>query len=143
MILAFVALAAATVPSGHDFACTPVRVWDGDGPIWCREGPRIRLGGISAREIDGSCRKGHPCPRASGTEARDRLVGMFGGAKGRTGTGHILVVGPVLRCRSTGSARRDRTGAWCTSPATGDVSCAMLRSGTVARWDRYAGKHCR
>lgn len=142
-MLAIFLLAVAVVPSGQSFICTPVRVWDGDGPIWCREGPRIRLAGIAAREIDGSCRRGQPCPRASGIVARDTLVRLLGGAKGRTGTGHILVAGPKLQCRSTGNAKGDRTGAWCAAPAIGDVSCAMIATGTVLRWSRYAAGHCR
>src|SRR4028118_43364 len=52
------------------FICTPVEVWDGDGPIWCAEGPRVRLAGIAARELDETCRPGHPCPRARGRRAR-------------------------------------------------------------------------
>jgi hypothetical protein len=93
-MLAVFLLAVAVVQGGQSFTCTPIRVWDGDGPIWCREGPRIRLAGIAAREIDGSCRTGHPCPRASGIVARDTLVRLLGGAKGRSATGHILVTGP-------------------------------------------------
>ena len=61
--------------------CTPIAVFDGDGPIWCDEGPKIRLAGIAAREIDGTCRPHHPCPDASGIEARDALVLLLGGAK--------------------------------------------------------------
>lgn len=38
------AAAAIVVPSGVPFTCTPVRVWDGDGPVWCKEGPRGRRG---------------------------------------------------------------------------------------------------
>ncbi|TZG24375.1 thermonuclease family protein [Sphingomonas montanisoli] len=136
-------LAVATVPAGQMFTCTPIRVWDGDGPVWCREGPRIRLGGIAAREIDGSCRRGQPCPRASGIAARDALVRLLGGARGRSGTGHILVTGPRLHCRSTGNAKGDRTGAWCSAPGIGDLSCAMIATGTVLRWQRYAAGHCR
>ncbi|QKS02350.1 hypothetical protein F9288_21515 (plasmid) [Sphingomonas sp. CL5.1] len=136
-------LAVATVPAGQTFICTPIRVWDGDGPVWCREGPRIRLGGIAAREIDGSCRRGQPCPRASGIAARDALVRLLGGARGRSGTGHILVSGPRLQCRSTGNAKGDRTGAWCSAPGIGDLSCAMIATGTVLRWQRYAAGHCR
>lgn len=136
-------LAVATVPAGQTFICTPIRVWDGDGPVWCREGPRIRLGGIAAREIDGSCRRGQPCPRASGIAARDALVRLLGGARGRTGTGHILVTGPRLQCSSTGNAKGDRTGAWCSAPGVGDLSCAMIATGTVLRWQRYATGHCR
>jgi hypothetical protein len=40
------------VASGRTFPCTPTRVWDADGPIWCAEGPRIRLAGIAAREMN-------------------------------------------------------------------------------------------
>lgn len=63
-------LALQVVAAGHSFTCTPTRVWDGDGPIWCAEGQRIRLAGIAAREIDGSCasvslvRAPRPRPRA-------------------------------------------------------------------------------
>ena len=56
-ILLFVAsVATASVPlvkAGQTFTCTPTHVWDGDGPIWCEEGPRLRLAGIAAREMDG------------------------------------------------------------------------------------------
>jgi endonuclease YncB( thermonuclease family) len=49
-------LTASIMPAGQTFECTPIRVWDGDGPVWCAEGSRIRLSGIAAREIDGTCR---------------------------------------------------------------------------------------
>lgn len=135
-------LTAAIIASGQGFACTPTRVWDGDGPIWCAEGPKVRLAGIAAREIDGTCKDGHPCPEASGEEARDRLVRLLGGAKGYTKTGHILVSAPTMRCMSNGSARGERTGAWCKLPGKGDLGCAMMQSGTVMRWERYARGHC-
>jgi endonuclease YncB( thermonuclease family) len=44
-------LAAKIIAAGATFACTPIAVWDGDGPVWCAEGPRIRLHGIAAREV--------------------------------------------------------------------------------------------
>jgi hypothetical protein len=134
--------AAAVLPSGTLFTCTPVRVWDGDGPIWCAEGPHVRLAGIAAREIDETCKKGQPCPRTSGRRARDRLVAFLGGPKGRSRNGHVLVPAPSMRCVSNGSARGDRTGAWCDLPGVGDLSCAMIQSRTVLRWDRYAHGHC-
>jgi endonuclease YncB( thermonuclease family) len=136
-------LAATVIPDGQAFTCTPTRVWDGDGPIWCREGMHVRLAGIAAREMDGSCRPGQPCPEASALAARDALVNLLGGAQGRTSTGHILVDGPTMRCLSTGNARGNRTGAWCAAPSFGDLSCAMIRTGTVLRWDRYAHGRCR
>lgn len=127
------------VPDGQRFACTPTAVWDGDGPIWCAEGPHIRLQGIAAREIGDHCRNGQPCPSASAITARDALVTLLGGARGTLATSHVRVAGPRLNCRSSGAARGDRTGALCALPDGRDLSCAMVRSGTVLRWARYGG----
>ncbi len=127
--------------AGERFACTPTRVYDGDGPIWCAEGPRVRLAGIAAREIDGSCRRNHPCPATTGTAARAHLVRLIGRRSGVAPTGHVLVEGPSLTCVSAGSAGGSRTAAWCVSPVQGDLSCAMVRSGYALRWDRYWRGH--
>lgn len=139
MLLALLFAAADVVPSGVAFTCTPTAVHDGDGPIWCAEGPRIRLSGIAAREADGTCRPGHPCPAASADQARDMLVSLLGGPRGRLRTGHVVVRGPAMRCVSRGGARGTRTGALCSLPGIGDLSCAMVKSGTVLRWRRYGG----
>ncbi|HEX8579300.1 MAG TPA: hypothetical protein VF655_06870 [Allosphingosinicella sp.] len=133
--------AQAARPAGESFACTPTKLWDGDGPIHCAEGPRIRLSGIAARETDGSCRPGHPCPDASAEAARDALAGLLGQTTGVAPQGHVLIEGPTLTCRSLGSAGGKRTAAWCVSPKTGDLSCAMVASGTVAKWDKYWRGH--
>lgn len=133
MILAF----AAVVAAGTSFTCTPTRVWDGDGPIWCAEGPKIRLAGIAAREIDESCRSHHPCPIASGEAARDALARFIGKPVGRSREGHVLVKGPALRCVSEGSGKGGRTAAWCISPKSGDLSCAMVTAGYALRWAQY------
>ena len=130
-------LAASIVAAGQTFSCTPTHVWDGDGPVWCAEGPHIRIAGIAAREMDGTCRTHQPCPDASAEEARDALVGLFGGARGTTPTGHVLVAGFALACRSEGSAGGNRTAAWCRFGSGADLSCAMVATGTVLRWDRY------
>lgn len=134
----------AIVPAGQDFACTPVAVWDGDGPVWCAEGPRIRMAGIAAREMDGTCSPGHPCPSASAIAARDALVALIGTPVGRLAHGHVAVRGPTMTCRSEGGAGGSRTAAWCVSPQGGDLSCGMVRSGFAAVWRRYWGDHeCR
>ena len=83
--------ATPVVQEGKTFTCTPIAVWDGDGPIWCSEGPRIRLSGIAAREMDETCSSGHPCPAASGLNARNALAKLLGGSKGSLPTGHIKV----------------------------------------------------
>jgi endonuclease YncB( thermonuclease family) len=129
------------VAAGMAFTCTPTAVWDGDGPVWCAEGPKVRLAGIAAREIDGTCKPGHPCPTGTGRAARDHLVKLLGGPKGTLGTGHIRVQAPPLRCLSEGSGRGSRTAAWCSSTATGDLSCAMVSGGHAVRWGRYWRKH--
>lgn len=137
----FVFVAAAIIPAGQGFECTPIRVWDGDGPIWCSEGPHVRLSGIAAREMDESCNANQPCPDASAIEARNGLVAMIGSSAGLSKEGHILVRGPTMRCVSDGGAGGTRTAAWCTSPKSGDVSCAMVRSGLALRWERYWRDH--
>lgn len=119
------------VAAGTTFQCTPVAVYDGDGPVWCAEGPHIRLSGIAAREMDGTCRSNQPCPAASAIEARDALVKLLGGPRGLLPTGHVIVSGPVLSCRSLGSAGGTRTAAWCTA-----LPMAISRAGWWRR-DRF------
>lgn len=126
------------VPEGERFTCTAIAVWDGDGPVWCRESPRLRIAGIAAREIDGSCLPGHPCPDASGIAARDALVGLLGGPYGKMRTGHVTIEPIVLRCRSRGDGKRNRTAATCRLPGGHDLAQAMLATGTVKRW-HYKG----
>src|SRR3546814_11355617 len=77
-------LFASVIPAGQSFTCTPVAVWDGDGPIWCAEGPHVRLSGVAAREMDGSCRPGHPCPTADAVAARAHQAGLLGAMHCRT-----------------------------------------------------------
>lgn len=132
------------VESDAQFSCTPTAVWDGDGPIWCAEGPRVRLGGIAAREVNGTCRDNQPCPQATGIAARDALVSLLGGPRGRRAEGHIIVSGPKLQCASVGSAGGGRTAAWCQTPDGRELSCAMIATGTALRWPRYDRKNrCR
>lgn len=132
---------ARIAPAGSTFKCTVKAIWDGDGPLLCREGVKIRIAGVAAREIDDTCRPYQPCPPVSGVEARDRLVRLFGGARGRTADGHIIVRSAPMRCVSDGPAKGSRTAAWCTSPVFGDLSCAVVRSGGAVRWMRYWRQH--
>lgn len=144
----FVGLAVASpggatpvVANGATFKCTPIAVWDGDGPIWCAEGPRIRLAGVAAREIDGTCKANQPCPTVGGQDARDRLVRLLGGPRGKLATGHVIVRAAPLNCVSEGSAGGVRTAAWCRSSSLGDLSCQVVRAGGAIRWPRYWQNH--
>jgi endonuclease YncB( thermonuclease family) len=129
----------AVVASGLSFTCTPTAVYDGDGPIWCAEGPKIRLAGIAAREMDGTCRSNQPCPKTGAAEARSHLASLVGRPIGRRPEGHILVKADPLRCVSEGNGRGSRTAAWCKTAHGVDLSCAMVRSGMALRWARYQG----
>ena len=139
MLLSLILATVPIIPNGAAFTCTPEAAWDGDGPIWCKEGPRIRLGGIAAREIDESCATRHPCPSASGVAARDHLAGLLGTVQGIAATGHVRISGAPLQCVSQGSAGDNRTAAFCRSPESGDISCAMVHDGYAVRWDGYWG----
>jgi hypothetical protein len=132
---------APVVPSGLQFQCTPTAVYDGDGPIWCAEGPKIRIAGVAAREMDGTCRSNQPCPTVGAIDARDRVVRLFGGPRGTLSTGHIVVRSATMTCTSEGSAGGSRTAAWCTSAAFGDLSCAVVAAGGVLKWPRYWRDH--
>lgn len=74
---------------------------------------------------------------ASADVARDALVQLVGKPIGRSREGHVMVRGAALTCRSYGSAGRGRTDARCRSAQHGDLSCAMIRTRTVVRWERY------
>jgi endonuclease YncB( thermonuclease family) len=129
--------AASIVAAGASFTCTPMRVWDGGGPIWCAEGPKIRLARVAAREIDRACRPHHPCPKAAGTAARDALVKLIGAPAGTSAEGHVLIRGKPLTCRSEGSGKGFRTAAWCSTAAGRNLSCAMVQGGYALRWPQY------
>jgi hypothetical protein len=132
---------AQVVPARQTFQCTPTAVWDGDGPVWCAEGPKVRIAGVAAREMDGSCRPNQPCPTVSATDARDRLVTLLGGSQGKTADQHIKVRAATMSCLSDGSAGGSRTAAWCHSPMVGDLSCAVVRAGGAIRWPLYWRNH--
>lgn len=138
---ALIFLAAAVVAPGTLFSCTPTAVWDGDEPIWCAEGPHVRVAGVAARESDETCRSNQPCPDASAIAAKTTLTNLVGVQTGTNSTGHFLVKGPTMRCLSDGGAGGNRTAAWCVSPRGGDISCAMVASGKAIRWDRYWRNH--
>jgi hypothetical protein len=133
--------AAKIVPTGQTFQCTPTLVWDGDGPVFCAEGPKVRIAGVAAREMDGTCRPNQPCPAVGAIEARDRLVRILGGSRGILPDGHIVVSSETMTCLSDGSAGGSRTAAWCRSPIVGDLSCAVIRAGGAVRWPRFWREH--
>ncbi|GAA4720909.1 hypothetical protein GCM10023325_17560 [Sphingomonas lutea] len=70
---------AQVVQHGTTFTCTPIAVWDGDGPIWCAEGQKVRIAGVAARELDGTCRSRQPCPPVKRSTRATGLCGCWAG----------------------------------------------------------------
>lgn len=139
-MLSIVLAAVMIVPASKPFTCTPVQVWDADGSIWCAEGPRIRLHGIAAREMDGTCRAGHPCPDMPPIPARRALIRLFGAVAGEaTATGHIRISeASPLACRSHGGAGGNRTAARCNLPDGSDLGCRLIALGAAREWRQYS-----
>lgn len=111
--------------AGDRFTCAVASITDGD-TLRCTDGTRVRIAGINAREKDGSCKNGAPCPLASDYEATAALS--------------AIASGETLECQANGTTY-NRVAAFCRTAAGVDVSCAMLDGGTVARWDRHWNGH--
>jgi endonuclease YncB( thermonuclease family) len=114
--------AALPEPRGPRFDCRVTGVHDGDGPIYCASGEKVRLTAIAARETDGRCAPGHPCPAASAAAATDAL--------------RRLAMGQTLVCEKTGTSY-GRVTAWCWRDDGVELNCAMVEGGTAAYWRRY------
>jgi endonuclease YncB( thermonuclease family) len=123
--------AVVQAATSNTFPCTVSSITDGD-TFQCQETGadgkqiRIRLSGIAARERDGSCTKGHPCPTASAEAATAQI--------------NSLALAQPLQCREVG-VTYGRIAAFCALPDGKDLSCAMVESGMVEKWDRYWGDH--
>lgn len=116
--------------AGDAFSCTVENITDGD-TLRCAESGadgrsiRVRLSGIAARERDGSCSPGHPCPDATAESATAELERLAGGQ--------------VLRCEPVGTTY-GRVAAFCHAGGV-DLSCAMVEGGYAAKWDKHWNGH--
>lgn len=104
----------------YDFACDVAYVNDGD-TLRCRDGTRVRLHAIAARETDGSCSPGHPCPTASAETSTAALTRL---------------VGNRITCSRTGQSY-ERVTAICHNTSGVEINCAMVESGAALIWDRF------
>ncbi len=139
----FALLAASIVAAGQSFTCTPTHVWDGDGPVWCAEGPHIRIAGIAAREMDGTCRPNQPCVPGDPREQRRAMARVMGATVAREDAsplGQLWFAQPVaLICFPTGTSH-SRVTAWCHLPDGRDLSCEAIRAKVAVRWELYDPK---
>jgi len=123
MLLAALALVAA----GRTFECRVTSVHDGD-TTRCADGTRVRLQGIDANELDGSCHT--TCAQLSASAARDDLS--------------RLALEKLAQCVSTGRSYR-RVTAWCAVAGPNgravDLSCAQVAAGAAVIWHRFDPQH--
>jgi len=111
-------LAALALAFGQLFTCEVVSVHDGDS-LRCADGTRVRLQGVDANELDGSCH--FSCAAQSARWAQANLA--------------ELALNKRADCISTGKSYR-RVTAWCTVART-DLSCAQVSSGAAVVWARF------
>jgi len=107
------------------FTCRVASITDGD-TLRCADGTRVRLNAVAARESDGTCTQGHPCPGASAEAATAKLTEL---ARGQT-----------LQCRQTGTSY-GRKAAICVNEEGTEINCAMVQSGTALIWPEYANEN--
>ncbi len=108
----------------YDFVCDVAFVNDGD-TLRCRDGTRVRLHAIAARETDNSCSPGHPCPTASAATSTAALTRL---------------AGDRITCLRTGQSY-ERVTAICHNTSGVEINCAMVESGAAVVWERFNRQH--
>lgn len=103
------------------FTCRVTNVHDGD-TLRCQDGTRVRLHAVAARELDESCRSGHPCPAATGAAAQRALSD--------------LALGQVLNCEQTGTSY-ERVTAICRNEKGIEINCEMVNNGLALIWPKF------
>ncbi|WP_445191243.1 thermonuclease family protein [Sphingomonas sp. Tas61C01] len=120
MIIAAALLAAP-------FACIVTKVHDGDGPLWCVNGVKVRVAGIQAPDFESAepCRRrraGYVCNDAAAERSRQIV--------------ERLVLRQTLACRPVDRSYK-RVVARCTLPDGRSLSCAVIAAGAAVRWVLY------
>lgn len=103
------------------FTCDVAYVNDGD-TLRCKDGTRVRLHAVAARETDETCSSGHPCPAASAASATAKLRRLAGNR--------------TISCERVGQSY-NRVTAICWTSEQVEINCAMIRSGTTLVWERF------
>ena len=109
------------------FSCIVTHVHDGDGPIWCANGVKVRVAGVQAPDFE----KSEPC-----REHRPSYVCDDAAARRSQRIVEQMTLRLTLACRPVDRNYR-RVVARCTLPDGRSLSCAILAAGAATRWDRY------
>lgn len=109
------------------FICEVIRVHDGDGPLWCRSGVKVRVAGIQAPDFETAqpCRhhdQSYQCDDAAARRSKQIV--------------ERLVLRKRLMCQPVDRSYK-RVVARCTLPDGRSLSCAAIADGAARRWDSY------
>lgn len=109
------------------FTCEVIRVHDGDGPLWCASGEKVRVAGIQAPDFEDAepCKSGRAEYVCSNIHARRSQVIV-----------ERITLHRTLSCQPIGKSY-SRIVARCWFPDGRDLSCAIILAGGAVRWDRY------
>ena len=112
------------------FVCEVVKVHDGDGPLWCRSGQKVRVAGIQAPDFENAepCRR--PAARRAAYTCDDTTAQRSQQIVSR------LTLNQRLVCQPMGTSYK-RVVARCTSPDGRSLSCATIPAGAAVRWDSH------
>lgn len=121
-----VLLIAASAP----FSCTVSRVHDGDGPLWCTNGIKVRIAGVQAPDFQSA----EPCKRPDAR--RSSYTCNNDAARRSQKIVERLVLHRTMTCQPMGQSY-NRVVARCTLPDGRSLSCAVIAAGAAIRWDRY------
>lgn len=118
----FLSLAAAA-----SFSCRVVRVHDGDGPIWCANGMKVRTAGVQAPDFESAT----PCRTRKTNYVCDDLE-----AEASRVIVERLVLGRTMTCLPVDRSYK-RIVARCTLPNGSSLTCATIEAGAARKWDKY------
>lgn len=109
------------------FECRVTKVHDGDGPLWCADGRKVRIAGTQSPDFEDTdpCRRGKAAYVCSDVLARrsQQIV-------------ERLTLNLTLRCQPVDRSY-SRIVARCTLPDGRSLSCATIAAGAAQRWDYY------
>lgn len=124
------ALIALLLATSIPFSCTVTRVHDGDGPLWCTNGIKVRIAGVQAPDYENA----EPCRRSDASRTNYTCDDAKAGRSQQIV--ERLVLRQLITCQPVGMSYK-RVVARCTLTDGRSLSCAVIAAGAAVRWDRY------
>lgn len=112
------------------FVCDVIKVHDGDGPIWCRNGIKVRVAGVQAPDFESAS----PCRRPKAQRLHYTCDDRAARVSQRIG--ERLTLHKRMTCQPVDRSHQ-RVVARCTLPDGRSLTCATIAAGAAVRWDSY------